>query len=318
MCSLFFERHPYPCSARSHHTNCLMRSPGSVVMYAAVASMDGTASSSLAAVFVLVWLFISKIVLFDLFVVMIMQYFSVSETINIIKAPGRMESLVMNFRYAHVKFFSALSKAGENRVFSYEPTELLTDSCKFARSTNMSLITRTESLAWKSNLSLTAASVLAAANQERSLVFYKLIEKSDPYFEEGSLDASDQPPHSNMTNMTRSLFGPTPSSLDKRRRNLRGLHARKKMSWRALLSWGDENIFHQLCLRLEKDALFGGFMYSCIFCSCLLLISTPPATDIPGQNPLFSQTIMDLANFIFTIIFTFEMLVYMCAQVISL
>lgn len=62
------------------------------------------------------------------------------------------------------------------------------------------------------------------------------------------------------------------------------------------------------------QVLFDLVVYSCIICSCIFLVITPPREDDPGSTIIVSLALMDTLNFIFTIVFIVEFLVRITGQ----
>ena len=82
----------------------------------------------------------------------------------------------------------------------------------------------------------------------------------------------------------------------------------------ATASQNCKNAARNAFAQLRHNWLFVGFIYVCIVCSCILLISAPPAPDVPGQHGVFSPAILEKGDFVFTIVFTVEMFVSIAAQ----
>ena len=293
-------------------------------MYAAIASMDGTASAMLAAIFVLGWLFISKIILFDLFIVMVMQYFSVADTIRMINAPGRVGSLGSSIQSAYVKFFTALCKSRCNRVFSYNTSGYAAgtfDTHQLHNTARGMCTMISHDHVCQSSECLITASVHKAATPQCASVLRHLVQQAAPFLQTGTTEQNDSPhSESNVECDSGLLMFRTHLSIEMKRQDMGrqdrpGNSALARRLWRSFLSFGHDNLVHRICLRIQQNAMFSGFMYSCIFFSCLLLISTPPAPDVPGQNTLFTQGFLETGNYVFTVVFTVEMFVHICAQV---
>lgn len=62
------------------------------------------------------------------------------------------------------------------------------------------------------------------------------------------------------------------------------------------------------------QVIFDLVVYSCIICSCIFLVITPPREDDPGSNIIVSLALMEMLNAVFTIVFIVEFLVRISGQ----
>jgi hypothetical protein len=76
-----------------------------------------------------------------------------------------------------------------------------------------------------------------------------------------------------------------------------------------------QNPFRRFCRWLQGNIVFVTVIHVTVIGSCLVVMSTPQAPDIPGQNALFSAVIREACDLVFTCIFTIEMIVNIVSQV---
>lgn len=60
---------------------------------------------------------------------------------------------------------------------------------------------------------------------------------------------------------------------------------------------------------LDSQPAFEFLVFAAIICSCIFLIVTPPADDVPGYEPVLSKGKLDQANTVFTFVFCVEFVV---------
>ena len=83
----------------------------------------------------------------------------------------------------------------------------------------------------------------------------------------------------------------------------------------SLLFFDRRNPARVFCHWLKGNTFFVGIVYVTVVCSCLLVMTTPEAPDVPGQTTFIALDIRSTADLIFTCIFTVEMIISVIAQV---
>lgn len=86
----------------------------------------------------------------------------------------------------------------------------------------------------------------------------------------------------------------------------------------ALMFFNRRNRVRTTCRWLKGNPVFVVIIYATVVSSCLIVMSTPQAPDIPGQKMLIPLTVRDACDMVFTCIFTIEMLVNVIAQVLQI
>ena len=83
----------------------------------------------------------------------------------------------------------------------------------------------------------------------------------------------------------------------------------------SLMCLHHHNPFRRFCRWLQCNIVFVTIIHMTVMGSCLVVMSTPQAPDIPGQNALFSTIVREACDLVFTCIFTVEMVVNIVSQV---
>jgi hypothetical protein len=83
----------------------------------------------------------------------------------------------------------------------------------------------------------------------------------------------------------------------------------------ALMCLHRQNPIRRFCRWLQSNIVFVTVIHGTVIGSCLVVMSTPQAPDIPGQNALFSVIVRESCDLVFTCIFTIEMIVNVVSQV---
>ena len=277
-------------------------------MYGAIAAMDSIESKALSAVFIIGWIILSRIILYDLFIIIIMKYFKVTETIEMIKLPGRMEDVKHRMRTSMMNAFVLMSRH-----------QLKVQDVSFNDNNGNGTSARHVSISSVSPLYSKATRNISSAS---------------------CLDFDDDPRLSRLRDLVQKImftFRPVSlhcSALLSEGRKSR-LNSRASESWdlsgrgntlmpaliinagkdRTLLLFRRDNFVRLICIRLQKSVSLNSMIYICIFSSCFLLFTVPPAPDIPGMTSLFSPGFTNTCDTIFTSIFTTEMCINILAQV---
>ena len=92
-----------------------MSRTSSIVLHNAMASKTDRGQQFYAALYIMIWLFISKIVFFDLIVAVLVENFEVAETVNLISKPGRLSSFRRFLKASYRKMASLNSLRGNRR-----------------------------------------------------------------------------------------------------------------------------------------------------------------------------------------------------------
>mmetsp|Transcript_28355 Transcript_28355/g.59219 ORF Transcript_28355/g.59219 Transcript_28355/m.59219 type:complete len:1163 (-) Transcript_28355:45-3533(-) len=82
----------------------------------------------------------------------------------------------------------------------------------------------------------------------------------------------------------------------------------------ALMCLHRQNPLRRFCRWLQGNIVFVTIIHGTVIGSCLVVMSTPQAPDIPGQNALFSVVVRESCDLVFTCIFTIEMIVNIVSQ----
>ncbi len=279
----------------------------SSVMYCAVASMDTVTAQLLAGIFIILWLIISRVILYDLFVVILMDNFKVSDTIELIKAPGRMNVLRLSIRSSFAHAFHLLA-AGKNRkkieneavgIVAPEPQTLtMAPSLMPYNSSFLNFI--------KAIGSPIDGLVLGMQNNSQSKVLHRMLHSAysiqSQTHGEGNKDT--------WRTMTAVVIPAIKTSV--------AAHVgqdHSELAERTLFVFHRRNIIRRFCIDIQGNAAFICLIYTSILCSCFLLAAAPPAPDVPGQTILISQQVSVVSDAVFTAIFTAEMLINIIAQV---
>jgi hypothetical protein len=83
----------------------------------------------------------------------------------------------------------------------------------------------------------------------------------------------------------------------------------------ALMCLHRQNPLRRFCRWLQGNIVFVTVIHGTVIGSCLVVMSTPQAPDIPGQFVLFSGVVREACDLVFTCIFTLEMIVNIVSQV---
>ena len=227
-----------------------------------MASEPNTALQIYAAIFIVIWLFIAKIIFFDLIVAVLVEGFEVAETMRLIKEPG------------HVSRMRGLIVSGYHKLHrlsvSFEEHHHAADESSKIVINEMPEPTQQKS-------TLPDIDIMSADQ----MLFYALTEFSDDKFEQKLKRTSNL---QSQLHFSLSIFGPSSS-------------------------------FRRLCSRVKDHRLFQSLIYISIFVSCVIVLLTPPAEDVPSlKSPmsLQSRSAMDL---LLTLVFTVELCLCVVSQV---
>ena len=242
----------------------------SVVLYDAMASEPNAGLQIYAALFVLSWLFIAKIIFFDLIVAVLVESFEVAETMKLIGEPGHTVKLrnMLKIGYYKLSRLSVINAAvgADNNAGEYSPS----------------------------------ASTLA------------------------TLARSPQPVHTTLTNLDALsssdmiLLALTELTDDSFNQRIRRKSTLQDYRYDSLYVFGPSNPFRQLCTTIKQHMLFQCIIYVSIFISCVLVILTPPAEDVPLLQSPISLRVRTVLDMILTFIFSFELFVSVVSQVFLL
>lgn len=254
---------PYVCIA-----------PGSPVMYAGMAAKEGVFNQALAAAFIISWIFVSKIILCDLYIVVIIGNFKVDDIIQKASKVGRISFFISKIRSSSEQFFCLITNLHIDRMqmINHEGVPCPQISDKLGSNTSFEQpITAILALDKMTNLNMRAL------------------------FIAGSADASS----------IRVL-----KSRSKAQR--RSVQDRQE---RTLLCFLPDNRLRRICHAILQQLLFNAIVYISIIFSCFVLMTTPPAPDIPQEQQLLSPSTIDSCNIIFTAILSIEFVLSIISQV---
>jgi hypothetical protein len=284
-------------------------------MYCAVASMDTVPGQFFSGIFIILWLIISRVILYDLFVVILMDNFKVSDTIELIQTPGRINFVRLHMISSFASAFHLLA-AGKNRrrmgnkrvdVVMPEPQTLTKEpSLRGLRAPSLKRLESSFFNFMQAVGSPTDGMVMSVHDNLKTPVLQSMLQHAHSIILQTRGEG-----HKNVMNTAAAVVNSTLATSGV-------VHAgqvRIEQAARTLLFFHQSNIVRRYCIYIQGNVVFISLIYSSIFCSCFLLAAAPPAPDVPGQTVLFSQEVSDVSDAVFTGIFTTEMLINIIAQV---
>jgi len=247
----------------------------SSVLYSAMESKDGFAGKFAAAIFFIVLLLMSNIVLVNLFISVVIENFNFAETTSSIK-DGK------NLMWMRKQFANYQSNLQESLKSTQHPV-----SASNLRQTDTKESFLLTSFFAKANLAATARKPSETMSKRGS-------EASGVEVEVSGL----KPGLSTrlLINMA-SLANPNVTLKD------------QKHSERVLFVFSSEQTIRKAFIRIGNSFVFDSIVYLTIVVSCVLLCLTPPYDDIPEETPLVAPAMMSALNLVTTLIFTVEFLV---------
>ena len=214
-----------------------------------------------AAVFVMLWLFLAKIIFFDLIVAVLVENFEVGETIRLIKEPGRI-STFRRFLKASYRRISVIQFGRQN----WKP-KIYSDAMANARRMSIPKVKQDDD---------------AIPNGTHYQLLLRAMTKTKSTLDR--LELINEFPTVVIEETSLYLFGPT-------------------------------NRFRLLCIKIKDSQFFQSIIYSSIFVSCVMLLATPPAEDVPNLRSPVALSTRQFLNKVFTFFFAFEFLVNVISQV---
>ena len=246
-----------------------MSRTSSIVLHNAMASKTDRGQQFYAALYIMIWLFISKIVFFDLIVAVLVENFEVAETVNLISKPGRLSSFRRFLKASYRKMASLNSLRGNRRRKVHIEHELPVQNFQH-KTVNHTLN--------------------GHADDMNTLTYYELLLRA-------MMSTNRNPDISNPENQI-----PTLSS---------------ELEDRSLFIFGKANKIRMACLKIQRNKIFQCLIYIAICLSCILLIATPPAEDVPMMHSSVPLAFRNLLNKLLTIVFAIEFVVAVIAQVVK-
>jgi hypothetical protein len=239
-----------------------------------MAAKEGALNQALAAIFITSWIFVSKIILSDLYIVVIIGNFKVNDIIQRATKAGRISFAISKIRSAYEQFFGLI-------------TNIYLDQIHMSSQERIQCQQR-------------ADKVGPGASFEQPLTFLLALEKMKnlnmkALFIAGSADASS-------IRVLKSRSQAESRSIQDRQE-------------RTLLCLLPDNKLRKLCHAVQHFLLFNCVVYIAIILSCFVLMTTPPAPDIPEEQQLLSQSALDACNILFTAILSVEFILSIISQV---
>jgi hypothetical protein len=241
-----------------------------------MAAKEGALNQALAAIFIISWIFLSKIILSDLYIVVIIGNFKVNDIIQRASKAGRISFAISKIRSAYEQFFGLI-------------TNIYLDQIQMSSHERIQCQQRADKVG-----------LGPGASFEQPLTFLLALDKMKnlnmkALFIAGSADASS-------IRVLKSRSQAESRSIQDRQE-------------RTLLCLLPHNKLRKLCHTVQHFLLFNCVVYIAIILSCGMLITTPPAPDIPEGQQLLSQSALDACNILFTAILYVEFILSIISQV---
>ena len=257
----------------------------SKVMYNAMQSMprDDLLSQGASAFFVLSWFLFASLVINNLFVSVILENFRIQDTIDRIAEPGNLAYVRSQMKLAYAHIF-----AKTNAVLGGSLT--LDANTGRMKSRNA------------------ASHVLMQSLGTRAAVF----DLRDPTQLERGLITNPQGLYEKRSKTIPPIMKAVQSVtllqpyIPEEERNM-------PIPERVLFMFEPDSYTCRIFAWLGRQFFFDTTVMVCILCSCFFLIIDPPYRTLE-PNPVVSYAIMDLLNFVFTVVFSVEFLVRILGQ----
>ena len=276
-------------------------------MYCAVASMDTVPSQLLAGIFIILWLIISRVILYDLFVVILMDNFKVSDTIALIQTPGRINLAKLHIRSSFANAFHLLARRkGRKGVENKNVGKIAAEPQNPAKPPSLKHFDSSFLNFMQDLGSPMDGVVLGMQDTIQAQVFHRMLQRAFAIQWQKHVEE-------NKDTCCTTTTAVVNSSVETRGAEQVGPE-QSEFAERTLLIFHHSNIIRRSCIYIQGNVVFICLIYVSIFCSCFLLAAAPPAPDVPGQTVLFSQQVSDVSDAVFTGIFTAEMLINIIAQ----
>jgi hypothetical protein len=243
-------------------------------MYAGMAAKEGVFNQALAAMFIISWIFVSKIIISDLYIVVIIGNFKVNDIIQRASRAGRISYVISKIRSSYEQFFDLITNLHLDRIQMSNHERMQCPQISDTLGSNASFeqpMTAVLALDKMTNLNMRALFVAGSANASSMRLL---------------------------------------KSRSKAQR--RSVQDRQE---RTLLCFLPENRLRRMCHTLLQQLLFNSIVYIAIIFSCFVLMTTPPAPDIPQEQQLLSPSTIDTCNIIFTVILSVEFILSIISQV---
>jgi hypothetical protein len=242
---------------------------GSIVLHEAMSSKASYGEQLYVAVFIILWLFLGKVIFFDLIVAVLVEKFEVRETIRLLKKPGKISGFRALLK-ASYRSLSDLLHVGHFEGRKQNPKIFSDFPCDERPKSSAKVVNAAD------------ADDTCPAGTHYQLLVHAMTKTKNT---SDAIVIPDEPTvviHAEETSLY--IFRPT-------------------------------NRFRSMCRAIKDNQIFKITIYLSIFVSCILVLATPPAEDVPGLSSPIPLRIRLILDDLLTAIFAIECFVTVVAQV---